>query len=47
VRWSGKVIKGVGLSTGETTEQANSYLSRYGLTTRHMTANGLSYNINM
>jgi len=39
-RWSGRVRKGVGLSTGETTEQTNSYMSRCGLITRHMTASG-------
>lgn len=34
------MIKGAGLSTGESTELANSYLSRLGRTTRHMTSQG-------
>lgn len=38
--WSAKVQKNAGLTTGEMTEQANSYLSRLGLTTRHMSKYG-------
>jgi hypothetical protein len=41
LRWSGHYITGTGLSTGETTELANSYMSRLGLTTRHMTQAGM------
>lgn len=41
VKWSGKVIDGAGRSTGETTELANSYLSRLGPVTRHMTKQGM------
>ena len=35
VKWSAKVVKGAGCSTGETTELANSYLSRLGPVTRN------------
>ncbi|XP_067951302.1 uncharacterized protein [Watersipora subatra] len=35
MKWSGKVVKGAGRSTGETFEQANSYLSRLGPVTRN------------
>ncbi|XP_067931090.1 uncharacterized protein [Watersipora subatra] len=35
MKWSGKVVKGAGRSTGETCEQANSYLSRLGPVTRN------------
>ena len=34
------MVEGAGLSTGETTELANSYLSRLGGVTRHMTDMG-------
>jgi hypothetical protein len=40
MHWGGRRQKGSGLSTGETSEQANSYLSRLGLVTRHMTPAG-------
>ena len=43
MKWSGKVTSGAGESTGETTEQANSYLSRFGLITRHMTSSGMNF----
>lgn len=42
MKWSGKVQPGAGESTGETTELANSYLSRFGGTTRHMTKAGIT-----
>ena len=37
MKWSGKVKEGAGKSTGETTELANSFLSRIGLVTRNCT----------
>ena len=43
MQWSGKVTAGAGESTWETTEQANSYLSRFGLITRHMTNAGIKF----
>lgn len=41
MRWSGKVVRGAGRSTGETTELANSYLSRLGVVTRHMSKSSM------
>lgn len=41
VTWSGRCREGVGLSTGETTELANSYMSRLGVITRAMENTGL------
>lgn len=38
MKWGAKFQTGSGLSTGETTELVNSYLSRFGVVTRHMTA---------
>ncbi|XP_067944862.1 uncharacterized protein [Watersipora subatra] len=40
MKWSGRVTVGTGLSTGETTELVNSYMSRLGKVTRHMTSDG-------
>mgnify|MGYP001797121012 CR=1 FL=1 len=40
VQWSGRVTEGAGLSTGETTELANSYMSRLGPVTRNKEASG-------
>lgn len=39
-KWSGKVQDGCGESSGETTELANSFMSRPGLVTRYMTPSG-------
>lgn len=39
-KWGARAQIGSGLSTGETTELVNSYLSRFGLITRHMTEFG-------
>ena len=43
MKWSGRCTEGAGLSTGETTEIANSYLSRFGQVTRVMESTGMWY----
>lgn len=40
MKWSGKVLDGAGMSTGESTELVNSFLSRLGAVTRHMSIAG-------
>ena len=40
VKWSGRVTEGAGLSTGETTELANSYMSRLGQVVRNKEPSG-------
>ena len=37
------MTSGADESTGETTEQTNSYLSHFGLITRHMTSSGMNF----
>lgn len=40
MKWGGSRQWGAGESTGETSEQANSYLSKFSIVTRRMTKEG-------
>ena len=40
LKWGAHAQVGSGLSSGETTKLANSYMSRLGVVTRHMTVAG-------
>ena len=40
VKWSGQYQEGAGLTLGEEVEQCNAFLSRIGVTTKHMSKAG-------